>query len=143
VNIVESEKTAILMAIAYGNHSKQVWMACGGLEMITRERLQPIIDRRRRIVLYPDRDGIDKWRIKCEQMHYPKMAVDCIPVQKWWKPEDCEKADIADVVIRIINNSTELKTIDQVRSEMPQANGLIDKLNLEIEDNDRRTDTNE
>jgi hypothetical protein len=64
-------------------------------------------------------------------------------VQKWWKPCDGEKADIADVVIRIINNSTELKTIDQVRSEMPQANGLIDKLNLEIEDNDRRTDTNE
>ena len=137
VNIVESEKTAVLMAIAYGNHANQVWMACGGLEMINRERLQPIIDRGRRIILYPDRDGIDKWRVKCEQMHYPNMAVDCIPVQKWWKPEDGEKADIADVVIRIINNSTELKTIDQVRSEMPQANGLIDKLNLTIE-NERK-----
>ena len=137
VNIVESEKTAVLMAIAYGNHTNQVWMACGGLEMINRERLQPIIDRGRRIILYPDRDGIDKWRVKCEQMHYPNMAVDCIPVQKWWKPEDGEKADIADVVIRIINNSTELKTIDQVRSEMPQANGLIDKLNLTIE-NERK-----
>ena len=137
VNIVESEKTAVLMAIAYGNHASQVWMACGGLEMINRERLQPIIDRGRRIILYPDRDGIDKWRVKCEQMHYPNMAVDCIPVQKWWKPEDGEKADIADVVIRIINNSTELKTIDQVRSEMPQANGLIDKLNLTIE-NERK-----
>ena len=137
VNIVESEKTAVLMAIAYGNHANQVWMACGGLEMITRERLQPIIDRGRRIILYPDRDGIDKWRVKCEQMHYPNMAVDCIPVQKWWNPEDGEKADIADVVIRIINNSTELKTIDQVRSEMPQANGLIDKLNLTIE-NERK-----
>ena len=143
VNIVESEKTAILMAIAYGNHAQQVWMACGGLEMITRERLQPIIDRGRRIVLYPDRDGIDKWRIKCEQMHYPNMAVECIPVQKWWKPEDGEKADIADVVIRIINNSKELKTIDQVRSEMPQANGLIDKLNLEIEDNEQERHSTE
>lgn len=133
VNIVESEKTAILMAIAYGNHAQQVWMACGGLEMITRERLQPIIDRGRRIVLYPDRDGIDKWRIKCEQMHYPNMAVDCIPVQKWWKPEDGEKADIADVVIRIINNSKPLNTIEDVTKEMPQAKPLIDKLNLEIE----------
>lgn len=133
VNIVESEKTAVLMAIAYGNHAQQVWMACGGLEMITRERLQPIIDRGRRIVLYPDRDGIEKWRIKAEQMHYPNMSVDCIPVQRWWKPEDGEKADIADVVIRIINNSKELKTIDHVRSEMPQAKPLIDKLNLEID----------
>ena len=132
VNIVESEKTAVLMAIAYGNHATQVWMACGGLEMITRERLKPIIDRGRRIVLFPDRDGIEKWRVKAEQMHYERLSIDTKPVTEWWKPEDGEKADIADVVIRIINNSTELKTIDQVRKEMPQANGLIDKLNLEV-----------
>ena len=132
VNIVESEKTAVLMAIAYGNHATQVWMACGGLEMITRERLKPIIDRGRRIVLFPDRDGIEKWKVKVEQMHYERLSIDTKPVTEWWKPEDGEKADIADVVIRIINNSTELKTIDQVRKEMPQANGLIDKLNLEV-----------
>ena len=132
VNIVESEKTAVLMAIAYGNHATQVWMACGGLEMITRERLKPIIDRGRRIVLFPDRDGIEKWKVKAEQMHYERLTIDTKPVTEWWKPEDGEKADIADVVIRIINNSTELKTIDQVRKEMPQANGLIDKLNLEV-----------
>ena len=132
VNIVESEKTAVLMAIAYGNHATQVWMACGGLEMITRERLKPIIDRGRRIVLFPDRDGREKGRVKAEQMHYERLSIDTKPVTEWWKPEDGEKADIADVVIRIINNSTELKTIDQVRNEMPQANGLIDKLNLEV-----------
>ena len=132
VNIVESEKTAVLMAIAYGNHATQVWMACGGLEMITRERLKPIIDRGRRIVLFPDRDGIEKWKVKAEQMHYERLTIDTKPVTEWWKTEDGEKADIADVVIRIINNSTELKTIDQVRKEMPQANGLIDKLNLEV-----------
>jgi len=138
VNIVESEKTALLMAIAYGNHATQVWMACGGLEMITRERLKPIIDRGRRIVLFPDRDGIEKWRIKAEQMHYERLTIDTKPVAEWWKPEDGEKADIADVVVRIINNSTELKTIDQVRKEMPQANGLIDKLNLEVVNNEVR-----
>lgn len=138
VNIVESEKTAVLMAIAYGNHATQIWMACGGLEMITRERLKPIIDRGRRIVLFPDRDGIEKWKVKAEQMHYERLTIDTKPVTEWWKPEDGEKADIADVVIRIINNSTELKTIDQVRKEMPQANGLIDKLNLEVENNEIR-----
>ena len=138
VNIVESEKTAVLMAIAYGNHATQVWMACGGLEMITRERLKPIIDRGRRIVLFPDRDGIEKWKVKAEQMHYERLTIDTKPVTEWWKPDDGEKADIADVVVRIINNSTELKTIDQVRKEMPQANGLIDKLNLEVENNEVR-----
>ena len=132
INIVESEKTAVLMAIAYGNHAKQVWVACGGLEMITRERMQPIIDRGRRIILYPDRDGIEKWRQKAEQMHYERLTIDTKPVTEWWQPEDGEKADIADVVIRIINNSRTLKTIDEVKTVMPKTTQLINKLNLEI-----------
>ena len=138
VCIVESEKTALLMAIAYGNHAKQVWIACGGLEMLTRERLQPIIDQRRRIILYPDRDGIKKWQQKAEQLHYDRLTVDTTPVTKWWKPEDGEKADIADVVIRMVNNSKPLTTIDEVKAAMPETKELIDKLNLTIE-NDRRT----
>jgi len=32
VNIVESEKTAIIMATYYGNHDQQLWLACGGAE---------------------------------------------------------------------------------------------------------------
>jgi len=139
VCIVESEKTALLMAIAYGNHAKQVWIACGGLEMLTRERLQPIIDQRRRIILYPDRDGIKKWQQKAEQLHYDRLTIDTRPVTEWWKPEDGEKADIADVVIRYINESRELTTIADVKREMPNTAPLIDKLNLEI-DNDRRTE---
>ena len=138
VKIVESEKTALLMATAYGNHSQQVWMACGGLEMITRERLQPIIERKRRIILYPDRDGIKKWLQKAEQMHYDRIAVDTEPVTKWWQPCDGDKADIADVVIRMINNSKPLTTIADVRDEMPQVASLVDKLNLDISDEESR-----
>ena len=141
VCIVESEKTALLMAIAYGNHAKQVWIACGGLEMLTRERLQPLIDQRRRIILYPDRDGIEKWNIKAEQLHYDRLTLDTRPVTVWWRESDGQKADIADVVIRAINESNAPNTIADVKRDMPQASGLIDKLNLEIEENDRRTDT--
>lgn len=136
IKLVESEKTAVLMAAAYGNHKMQIWMACGGLEMITRERLQPLIDQHRRIILYPDRDGIEKWRVKAEQMHYDRLAIDTEPVTKWWKPEDGEKADIADVVVRMLNNSNQLTNIGDVAREMPQVKPLIDKLNLEV-DNER------
>jgi len=122
-----------LMAIAYGNHTNQVWMACGGLEMLTRERLQPIIDQRRRIILYPDRDGIKKWQQKAEQLHYDRLTVDTRPVTEWWKPQDGSKADIADVVIRSINDSRELTDIKAVESAMPNAKGLIEKFNLEID----------
>jgi hypothetical protein len=134
IKLVESEKTAVLMAAAYGNHKMQIWMACGGLEMITRERLQPLIDQHRRIILYPDRDGIEKWRVKAEQMHYDRLAIDTEPVTKWWKPEDGEKADIADVVVRMLNNSNQLTNIGDVAREMPQVKPLIDKLNLEVYD---------
>jgi len=136
VCIVESEKTAVLMAIAYGNHTNQVWIACGGIENLSRDKLAPIIEQHRRIVLYPDRDGIDKWKIKAEQLHYDRLTIDTTPVTKWWKPCDGEKADIADVVIRMINESNELKTMDDVKAAMPEASPLIDKLNLTI-DNDR------
>jgi hypothetical protein len=124
------------MAIAYGNNVKQVWMACGGIENINRDKMKPLIDQKRRIILYPDRDGIDKWRIKAEQLHYDRVTLDTTPVTKWWKPEDGEKADIADVVIRSINESKTLDTIADVKAAMPEAKPLIEKLNLEI-DNDR------
>ena len=140
VKIVESEKTALLMAIAYGNHAKQVWIACGGLENLSREKLKPLIDQGRRIILYPDRDGIEKWCIKAEQLHYDRMVVDTTPVTKWWKPEDGNKADIADVVIRMVNNSKPLTTIDEVKAAIPEANELIDKLNLEIDNGTETSD---
>ena len=139
VCIVESEKTALLMAIAYGNHAKQVWMACGGLENLTRDKLKPLIDQHRKIILYPDRDGIEKWRVKCEQLHYDRAIIDATPVTSWWEPRDGDKADIADVAIRITNEREPLTSISDVERTMPQAKPLIDKLNLEIE-NDRRTE---
>ena len=135
VCIVESEKTALLMAIAYGNNAKQVWMACGGLENLTRERLRPIIEQGRSITLYPDRDGIDRWRQKAQQLDYPRVVVDTTPVTEWWKPADGDKADIADVVVRILNERKPMTTIEQVKQEMPSASPLIDKLNLTIANN--------
>jgi hypothetical protein len=133
IKLVESEKTAILMAIAYGNSASDLWMACGGLEMLTRERLKPLIDQGRRIILYPDRDGIDKWRKKVDSIGYDRLSIDTDPVLKWWRPEDGEKADIADVVVRMLNNSKPLTNIDDVAREMPHTKPLIEKLDLEID----------
>ena len=134
IKLVESEKTAILMAIAYGNNASDLWMACGGLEMLTRERLKPLIDQGRRIILYPDRDGIDKWRKKVDSIGYDRLSIDTDPVLKWWRPEDGPKADIADVVVRMLNTSRPLTNIQDVATEMPQVKPLIDKLDLEITD---------
>ena len=132
VCMVESEKTALIMATAYGNNAKQVWMACGGLENLTRERLQPIIEQGRKIVLYPDRDGVDRWQAKANTIGYNRIVVDARPVFEWWRPCDGEKADIADIVVRMIQERKELKTIEEVKQAMPMTAPLIDKLNLEL-----------
>lgn len=127
VNIVESEKTALIMAIAYGNHSGDVWMACGGIEMLSRERLAPIIKQHRRIVLYPDRDGIDRWRAKGENLRYDRLHINVEPVLKWWRDGDGEKADVADVVVRIINEAS--PPIEPLLGDQ-KVKKLIDKLDL-------------
>ena len=138
VNIVESEKTALIMAIAYGNHSGQVWMACGGLEMLNRERLKPIIEQHRRIVFYPDRDGIDRWRAKLENLRYDRMHLNAEPVLNWWLEEDGPKADVADVVVRIINNA---KPPIEPLTEQPEVKNLMERLDLKEVHNEDETET--
>ena len=138
VNIVESEKTALIMAIAYGNHTGQVWMACGGLEMLNRERLKPIIQQHRRIVLYPDRDGINRWRAKLENLRYDRMHLNAEPVLNWWREEDGPKADVADVVVRIINNA---KPSVEPLTEQPEVKNLMEKLDLKEVNNEEETET--
>lgn len=107
--------------------------------MLSRERLKPIIGQGRKVVLFPDRDGVEKWKIKAEQLHCDKLMLDCKPVQEWWQEGDGEKADIADVVVRIMNERKPMTTIGEVKAAMPVASPLIDKLNLEITD-EQRTD---
>ena len=138
VCIVESEKTAIIMATLWGNNTNQVWMACGGLENLSREKLKPIIEQHRRIILYPDRDGISKWRQKAEQLHYDRLIVIDKPVTEWWKPEDGPKADIADVLLRYVRDRKPFHDISEVKAAMPAASDMIDKLNLEIENDNER-----
>ena len=134
IKLVESEKTALLMAIAYGNNEMQLWMACCGSSNITRERLQPLFDQRRSIILYPDRDGVKAWKQKADGLYYPGLSIDARPVTEWWKECDGPKADIADVVVRMINQASPApKTIEEVRERVPIMKPMIDKLNLEID----------
>ena len=132
VNIVESEKTAIIMATAYGNNHSQLWMACGGVENLSREKLAPIIKENRRIILYPDRDAIDRWKEKATLLRYDRLTINVQAVKDWWKPEDGEKADIADVVVRMINEKKIYKTVEDVIQDIPHLKALHEKIQLEI-----------
>ena len=127
INIVESEKTAVIMAIAYGNPQRDLWIACGSKTNLTREKLKPLIERQRDIVLYPDRDGVEAWKDTAEAIGYDRLRVNDEPVTSWWRPEDGEKADIADVVLRMTDKGRPLLSIgDESKIKM-----LIKKLDLE------------
>lgn len=130
VRIVESEKTALIMAIAYGNTPQQVWMACGGLGNINRDKLRPIIEQGRQIVLYPDRDGVKAWKERAAELNYDKIIVDDTPVNEWWCESDGPKADIADVVLRMISQSPRHTVVGDMMAENPAIKTLVEKLEL-------------
>ena len=112
VNIVESEKTALVCAIAYGNSEQYLWMALGGKGMLSRERLEPLIKAKRRIYLWPDKDAIDEWRDKAN-----KIGVDNIKLYTNylvdWREADGPKADVADIIIKQLQGDEGRRTKDQ------------------------------
>ena len=133
VNIVESEKTALICAIAYGGFSDQLWMATGGLSNLTRDKLEPLIKAGREIVLFPDRDGKDKWLQAAEVIGYSKLHVNTRVVTRYWREEDGEKADVADIIVRMMVKG-EIKTkgdrLASLIGQNPAVRELIDRFNL-------------
>ena len=139
INIVESEKTAVVMSIAYGHSASRLWMACFGLGNLTNSNqlLKPLIEQGRQIVLYPDRDGVERWQQAAKQIGYKRLSVNSEPVRKWWQPEDGDKADIADIVLRSLSEHKGQKPV-QIADPLAEwitknenVKTLIEKLKLE------------
>ena len=132
INIVESEKTALFMSICYGGMERNLWMACGGKTNISREKLKPLIEQRRDIFLYPDHDGIDEWKEQAKMIGYPNLYVNTKFDAQWWRPEDGEKADIADILYRLIQGGNDkvesTKVVGDVLEEMAKTNPALQQL---------------
>jgi len=102
VNIVESEKTAIIMANYYGDFDSQIWLACGGLKHLQLDSLQPLIDQGRTIWLWPDKDGREAWQEVCDKLGYDQCRVYTHFFDTCWTEADGDKADVADIAIRMM-----------------------------------------
>ena len=121
INIVESEKTAIIMANYYGNHDDQIWMACGGLKHLQLDSLQPLIDQGRTIWLWPDKDGREAWQEVCDKLGYDHCRVYTHFFDTCWTPADGDKADIADIAIRMMTTGEgPRESRGQVRDSLPK-----------------------
>lgn len=129
INIVESEKAAIIMAIAYGSAQQNLWMACTGLSNLTNSRhlLAPLIEQGRRIVLYPDRDGVETWHQAAREIDYGRLTVNDTIVTKWWTEADGQKAGPDDIILRIISTTHNTSSNDRLL-RMCEENPALDKL---------------
>lgn len=106
VHIVESEKTALICATYFGEPERHLWMACCGKYNITSERLAPLVKERRVIALHPDKDGREEWTEKMKELGYQRAYINDTILTLQWKPEDGDKADIADVLLRLLKEKT-------------------------------------
>ena len=104
INIVESEKTALIMANYYGNIDRQLWLACGGLQQMKLDAMQPLIDQGRTVWLWPDRDGQQDWQQLADKLGSENVNVYTKFYDEYWIEEDGEKADCADITIRIMQH---------------------------------------
>lgn len=104
--------------------------------MLTRERMMPLIERGRRVSLFPDHDGLEMWTKQAEQIGYDGINIQSSFIKKYWCEEDGPKADLADIIVRLLSNSraSKVQKVDEVIKEMaktkPALNKLIDKLQL-------------
>ena len=127
VNIVESEKTAIIMANYYGDTDKQLWLACGGLQHLRLEAMQPLIDQGRKVWLWPDHDGRDQWQEVCDKLGSDNVRVYTQFFDTCWQEGDGLKADVADIAIRMMTTGDKPRPLEK-REPMPiaQVAGLTD-----------------
>ena len=127
INIVESEKTALFMTTTYGELDKNLWLACGGLEFLKVEALRPLIDQGRRVWIWPDKDGVEKWRAKVGHLCDDRFNIYTRFFDQYWIEEDGPKADVCDVQLRLMMKPETLKQEPTPKNDHKDSNlGLIE-----------------
>lgn len=135
VCLVESEKSAII-AQTLSVEGTKVFMATGSKSSLSRAKLQPIIDRGRNVVLYPDVDGLEEWTKRVDMIGYNKIIV-TKQVRNLYAPGiDDPKSDIADIMVRRMTQRKEeegapSEAAARLASQFPAVATLIDKLKLQ------------
>lgn len=89
IAIVESEKTALIASLW---NPSVLWLATGGKQGLTEQRLSVL--RGRQILLFPDMDALEDWRLKAEAL---RMKGHIISVSQ--TRLEGAKSDLADVIV--------------------------------------------
>ena len=137
VNIVESEKTALIMANFYGQLDRQLWIACGGLKHLHLDSMQPLIDANRTVWLWPDKDGVDEWQKLADKLGSDRVNIYTKFFETCWREEDGPKADAADITIRMMRKP---ETIEETHTEPTESTEHVTVAGIECEPVEWNTD---
>ena len=100
VHVVESEKTALICAIAYHGTREDLWIASGGMSNLTSYKLQPLIEQGRKIIVYCDQDGESNWRQQVKRIGYTGLVLDAQTMRRIGSMmPDNAKMDLGDVIV--------------------------------------------
>lgn len=94
VALVESEKTAMLGAVAYW-FKGYVWLATGGKNNLQGERLQVL--KGHEVMVIPDADAIAQWRERVTRMNSLGYDILCIDMN-YTESQVINKYDIGDII---------------------------------------------
>ena len=137
VNIVESEKTALIMANFYGSLDRQLWIACGGVKHLHLDSMHPLIDMGRTVWLWPDKDGVDEWQKLADKLGSDRVNIYTKFFETCWREEDGPKADAADITIRMMRKP---ETIEDSHTETTESTEHVTVAGIECEPVEWNTD---
>jgi hypothetical protein len=96
IAMVESEKTAIIASIYLPQF---VWVAVGSLTNLNAEKCKVL--QGRKVVLYPDLNGFEKWSLKAKELsHIKKFTISDLLETKATEKEKESGLDLADYLLR-------------------------------------------
>ena len=108
------------------------------MQFLKRDSIQHLIDIGVNVVLHPDHDGDKKWRKMMSDYGFVygrDYQVDNQFVDAYWKEEDGEKADAADIVLRLLNDrgrAEKIARLDELIKKHPIYGEIVEKLDMEI-----------
>lgn len=101
IAIVEAAKSAVIASICKAVFPDMIWLACGGKSTLNAVKLDRL-GRDRRIILFPDADGFEKWQAVAKDASNRGLAVKVSDlIERHATPaEKADKFDLADYLIR-------------------------------------------
>lgn len=115
--IVESEKSAVICQILCGVEGGRLFMATGGKGRLTKELLQPLMRKNRKIVLYPDVDALDEWGKFVRTCGYLQMRISNNVIQQCDAMREGGHQDISDILVEDMRKRKELRDAEEREEE--------------------------